>query len=509
MTKKKGGCKKSSTKVHQAEQDATSLPVPLQADSPEPTQRPIHCSTWSQSQSQSPSHPQADSPEPTQRPVRHSQSQSQSQSPSCPTHASMHPTTPSQPPVPHLVAGVAAPPPRKCCAPSQQTQISESSCGQQSTHPLPLYDEDDNENNTNDNLFIDQSTPLAPVLCRPGSQSREQSNVCFTMDSPREDFNFSHCSDDDNNDGPSTGEATPTPVIREASNHPDECPVQWYGKDTGITNWRKHLKRAHLPEWIARCDTLSIIINAKTVIADVEAYCKKNSIPAPLTLTKFEAFLVEGMAHMLMELVVANDLSISFVESKCLICLLLYLRHDIDRSNILGLYKDLIKALRKVSFTCDGWTDCNLYPFMAITAHWIQEVVITERTSKEVESRSILKSHAEVIAFHKVPVSHTGAHLTEAFLYLLNHVGILKKVSWITCDNVTNNDVMLMQIERHLKALGVDFDEYKNHLRCFAHILHLAIMAILAKMDLTDLVQIYMSKDSKTLLADHDDHLLT
>ncbi|PBK90596.1 hypothetical protein ARMGADRAFT_871755, partial [Armillaria gallica] len=32
--------------------------------------------------------------------------------------------------------------------------------------------------------------------------------------------------------------------------------------------------------------------------------------------------------------------------------------------------KDMLGALGKISFTCDLWTNSNLVPFMAVTAHW-------------------------------------------------------------------------------------------------------------------------------------------
>ncbi|KAG2337292.1 hypothetical protein BDR05DRAFT_835904, partial [Suillus weaverae] len=36
-----------------------------------------------------------------------------------------------------------------------------------------------------------------------------------------------------------------------------------------------------------------------------------------------------------------------------------------------ALKKDLAAAQGKVSFTSDLWSDSNLCPFMALTAHWI------------------------------------------------------------------------------------------------------------------------------------------
>ncbi|ESK85320.1 hat family dimerization domain-containing protein, partial [Moniliophthora roreri MCA 2997] len=269
---------------------------------------------------------------------------------------------------------------------------------------------------------------------------------------------------------------------QEASEHPECVEVQTYGLKTSITNMCKHMVAEHLSEFIIHCDTLEIPIEADAIADDIARYHAENDIPAAIAISKSEKFTLQGLTDKLMELIIAEDLPITFIESEHVICLILYLRWDITKddilrhttmrkviidtfySNMFELAKEAKKAIGKISFTCDCWTDINLYLFMAITTHWIEDTTITSRTSKIVETQNVLKFHSEVIAFHKVPVSHTGMHLAEAFWYPVNCLGLLKKVGWITCDNATNNDVMFSHLERHLGSIDIEFHEYNNHI---------------------------------------------
>ncbi|KIK41147.1 hypothetical protein CY34DRAFT_85941, partial [Suillus luteus UH-Slu-Lm8-n1] len=84
-----------------------------------------------------------------------------------------------------------------------------------------------------------------------------------------------------------------------------------------------------------------------------------------------------------------------------------------------ALKRDLAAALGKVSFTSDLWSDSNLCPFMAVTAHWIARA----------DHSSVLVLNTALIAFHHVPGSHTGELLAEVILHLLDRAGVTKKVS--------------------------------------------------------------------------------
>jgi hypothetical protein len=67
------------------------------------------------------------------------------------------------------------------------------------------------------------------------------------------------------------------------------------------------------------------------------------------------------------------------------------------------------------------WSDTNLSPFMAITAHWIK----AEQGSNQ-QPRLALR--ADLIGFIPVPGRHTGEHLAHAFIHVLDRIHVTEKV---------------------------------------------------------------------------------
>lgn len=61
---------------------------------------------------------------------------------------------------------------------------------------------------------------------------------------------------------------------------------------------------------------------------------------------------------------------------------------------------------------------------MAVTGHWIETVVRDTPQGPQYE----LKLRAELIGFHRVPGRHTGEHLAQALLYVLDRLSITNKV---------------------------------------------------------------------------------
>lgn len=66
----------------------------------------------------------------------------------------------------------------------------------------------------------------------------------------------------------------------------------------------------------------------------------------------------------------------------------------------------------------DMWSDPDRKSYMAITAHWM------ENYQKSINLR------ADLIGFASVAGSHTGQHLSEAFLLIIDRLNIDKKVSF-------------------------------------------------------------------------------
>ncbi|KAG2047331.1 hypothetical protein BDR06DRAFT_976813 [Suillus hirtellus] len=82
-----------------------------------------------------------------------------------------------------------------------------------------------------------------------------------------------------------------------------------------------------------------------------------------------------------------------------------------------ALKRDLVAAQGKVSFTSDLWSDSNLCPFMALTAHWIAKA----------DQGSMLTLRAALIGFHNVPGSHTGELLAGVIMHLTDHAAVTEK----------------------------------------------------------------------------------
>ena len=75
----------------------------------------------------------------------------------------------------------------------------------------------------------------------------------------------------------------------------------------------------------------------------------------------------------------------------------------------------------------DLWSDPNLSPFMAVTAHWIEGEAVTTSTPDFVK----LCLRSELVGFVNVPSRHTGEHLAEAYLSVVDHLRIAYKVRYL------------------------------------------------------------------------------
>ena len=80
----------------------------------------------------------------------------------------------------------------------------------------------------------------------------------------------------------------------------------------------------------------------------------------------------------------------------------------------------------KISFTMDVWTDINMKGYMAVTAHWLQQVSLQQ--SGRLQPKITLRS--DLIGFVHIPGSHTGERLSEVFLYIIDRLRLSKKVSF-------------------------------------------------------------------------------
>jgi hypothetical protein len=73
------------------------------------------------------------------------------------------------------------------------------------------------------------------------------------------------------------------------------------------------------------------------------------------------------------------------------------------------------------------WSDPNMSPFMAVTAHWIEKM--TEDTPTGPQQK--LRLRVDLIAFTQVPGRHTGDHLAQVFFFCVDRLKIAGKVCYI------------------------------------------------------------------------------
>ncbi|KAJ2918846.1 hypothetical protein MD484_g1605, partial [Candolleomyces efflorescens] len=101
---------------------------------------------------------------------------------------------------------------------------------------------------------------------------------------------------------------------------------------------------------------------------------------------------------------------------------------------------------------------------MAVTAHYLV---------KSASGHLTLRSR--LVAFRHIQGSHAGANIGRVFVNILKEINCLHKVSTVTLDNASNNNTSMEEICDELRALGIPFDATGNRIRCFPHIINLAV----------------------------------
>ncbi len=72
----------------------------------------------------------------------------------------------------------------------------------------------------------------------------------------------------------------------------------------------------------------------------------------------------------------------------------------------------------------DVWSDQNLVPFMGVTAH---RIAVTE-INTTAGPRVVLKLQSYLIGFYRIPGRHTGDHLAQLLMYVLDRRNITQRV---------------------------------------------------------------------------------
>ncbi|XP_020599519.1 zinc finger BED domain-containing protein RICESLEEPER 3-like, partial [Phalaenopsis equestris] len=120
-----------------------------------------------------------------------------------------------------------------------------------------------------------------------------------------------------------------------------------------------------------------------------------------------------------------------------------------------------LKDVRRVSLTADCWTSNQTIGYMCLTAHYIDES---------------WKIRKVIINFIELEPLHTGTYICDAICECLLEWNLQDKISTITLDNASNNDVAASSLKANFQSRGkLNFRGYFFHVRCCAHIINIMV----------------------------------
>ncbi|XP_076951352.1 zinc finger BED domain-containing protein RICESLEEPER 2-like [Bidens hawaiensis] len=132
--------------------------------------------------------------------------------------------------------------------------------------------------------------------------------------------------------------------------------------------------------------------------------------------------------------------------------------YDFQKEKTMGI---LEKNQSRIAITTDMWTSGNQKKgFMSITAHLIDE-------KWEMQSR--------IMRFIYVPSPHTAEVLAEVLYQSMCDWNIDRKISTVTVDNCSTNDLMIHYLLDKLSLSSLILGGELFHMRCCAHILNLIV----------------------------------
>ena len=90
--------------------------------------------------------------------------------------------------------------------------------------------------------------------------------------------------------------------------------------------------------------------------------------------------------------------------------------------------------------------------------------------------------HEALLSFQQLDGHHTGEHLSQEVINVLNNFGLIEKLFCITSDNAGNMKKLMVCLSKVLQMHGVDWDASKYHISCLNHVINLAVQAFLKEL---------------------------
>ena len=123
------------------------------------------------------------------------------------------------------------------------------------------------------------------------------------------------------------------------------------------------------------------------------------------------------------------------------------------------LLKDL-PSKRKVAISLDAWTSPNNKAFMAVVCFYFNDSWDYRR---------------KLLAFNEIKGNHSGQNLALMLTQVFRDYNILNRISAITTNNASNNNIMIDEI---IKITDSSLSRI-SRVSCLAHVIQLSIKALL------------------------------
>jgi len=242
------------------------------------------------------------------------------------------------------------------------------------------------------------------------------------------------------------------------------CSKSYVCKDGSTKSMWRHVKSAHPRK-----------LGAPVAVGPIDKFFSRVPENVPYSVEAFKEFVIEW--------VVEECMPFTVVKAESFRAMLRMLRPGTKvpsantiKNRIMGMFnaeKARVRTLLqetpgKLSFSLDVWTSVNMEPFLGITVHWIDE-----------------EWRLQGMLLDLVPLEgkHTGESLCTAFVDVCSDFGILTKLLAVTSDNASNNLSFATELEKTCKEQKIPFSRADNHVRCMAHVIHLAVQAFLKALE--------------------------
>ena len=125
----------------------------------------------------------------------------------------------------------------------------------------------------------------------------------------------------------------------------------------------------------------------------------------------------------------------------------------------------LTTARSNIHLSFDLSTSPNYKTLLAITAHW---------------TFSTYKVRVTLLAIRELDEAHTGENISEVVYDVAKEYGIVDNLGYFMMGNAKNNDMSLEELNKRIQEDGgFGFDPLERRLRCFGHIMNLAVKDLL------------------------------